>query len=167
MNQISHEQKMLNRLTAKVEAQNQLGLLINEWQPKIRAVIEKWVGQKVSLITGGKPVKLKVELDALNMPSDWRKQIIVSFGQHSAKVDFRISHFIEGKEGANASVEGACYLGDMSGLILKDLHYEFVPWKTDYTVAAIQAARVTYKDAQKLADTAKSALYPFGEHDNN
>lgn len=165
MSNISHTQKMANRLEAKVMAQNQLGLLVNEWTPKIRAVLANWVGKKVSLATGGKPIKLKAELDALGMPSEWRKQIIISFGSFTAKAEFRVSVGV--LDDGNRSAEMAVYLGNMDGLILKDLSHEFTPTRTDYNVAEVKAARQKFQEAEKAFSNARSALHPFGEHDNH
>jgi hypothetical protein len=162
----SYEIKMLNRLTARVAARNQVNALLNLWHPKIQEVLKKWIGQKVSLVTGGKPAKLKAELDALGLPSDWRCQIIISFDRYSAKVHYKVSVSIMGEGDQNA--EAMVYLGNMTnGLILTDLSYEFVPYRVDYTVTAVQDALAKVKDAEKALDQAKGALYPFGEHDNN
>lgn len=169
---MNYEAKMANRLAAKVQAHNQLGAMINEWHPKIKAVLEKWVGQKVSLVTGGKPVKLKQEIEALGWTNYYSgngnigtKQIIVSFDLYSAKAHYSVSIncFNDGSQRA----EQAVYLGDMlNGLILKDLHYDFTPFKTDYLVEDVIAARKVVKDAEMALSDAKHNLYPFPEHDN-
>jgi hypothetical protein len=142
--------------------------MVNEWLPKIKTVLEKWVGQEVSLITGGKPVKLKAELEALGMPNERANQIIVSFDTYSAKVQFRTCVLI-GSE--SRPTEQTCYLGDMeNGLILKDLHYQHETFKTDYNKEYVIKARKALKDAEeavnKALSKARSALYPFSVNDN-
>jgi hypothetical protein len=169
---MNYEAKMANRLAAKIQAQNQLGTMINEWHPKIKAILEKWVGQKVSLVTGGQPVKLKQEIEALGLPNYHAgngnigtKQITVSFDLYSAIAHYSVSIncFHDGSQRAEQTV---C-LGDLlNGLILKDLHYDFKPFKTDYWIEGVLAARKAVKDAEDALSNAKSSLYPFPEHDN-
>jgi phosphotransferase system IIB component len=165
---INYANKMELRLTCQVNARNQVNQMANEWLPKIKTVLEKWLGQKVSLITGGKPVKLKAELEALGMPNELAKQIIVSFDTYSAKVQFRICVSI-GSE--SKSTEQTCYLGDMAnGLILNDLHYQHKTFETNYNkedvIKARNALNKALKDADEAVSKARYALYPFSEHDN-
>ena len=167
-NRTNYANKMELRLTCQVNARNQVNQMANEWLPKIKTVLEKWLGQKVSLITGGKPVKLKAELEALGMPNELAKQIIVSFDTYSAKVQFRICVSI-GRE--SRSTEQTCYLGDMeNGFVLKDLHYQHETFKTDYNkedvIKARNALNKALKDADEAVSKARYALYPFSEHDN-
>ena len=161
---MNYEAKQANRLAAKVAAHNQVNQLANEWWPKIAAVLKPWVGKKVSLVTGGKPHKLKAELDALNMPSDWAKQIIVSFDTYNAKIHFKSSVSIA--DDGNQNAEQTVYFGDMDGENLKHLRDNLEPFKTDYSVDAVKSARDAFKVAEKAFSDARSALYPFGEREN-
>lgn len=167
-NKFPYEQKMANRLAAKVAARNQTNALVNEWFPKILAVVTPWVGQKVSLVTGGIPHKLKTQIEALGLPSHWEKQIRISFDTYSAKVWAKVCvNYNAGEYSGNEHAEETAYLGDMeNGLILKNLKYTFEPRKTDYTVEGVKEKRKAYEAAKKASDDARSALYPFGEHDN-
>jgi hypothetical protein len=168
---INHQQdridfanKMERRLTCQVNARNQVNQMANEWLPKIKTVLEKWVGQKVSLITSGEPVKLKAELEALGMPNEWAKQISVLFNSYTARVWFKVCVSI-GDESNTA--EETCYLGDVTnGLILKDLNYQHKTFKTDYNKEDVIKARKVLKDAEEVVSKARSALYPFSEHNN-
>jgi hypothetical protein len=161
---MNHSAIYAARLENKVKAHNLLGQLVNEWQPKIKQALLPWVGQKVSLVTGGKPVKLKLDLSALEMPDAFDSFIRVSFDQYSAKVHYRtcVTHPVGGTNYAETCV----YLGDMEGANLKDLHYEFTPYPTDYTVDKIITARLAFKAAEEKLSAARSALHPFGEHEN-
>ncbi len=163
MNNISYDTKWANRLAAKIVAQNAANALANFWQPKVRAMLEKWVGQKVQLVTGGKPVKLKAELDALNLPHDFKNQVIVSFGTYSVKIDCKVFASVNGE---NATMEAVAYLGDMDGLYLKDLRYAHEALRVDFSVDEVKQNRANYEAARKAFEAARSKLAPFGEHDN-
>lgn len=152
------------RLETKVAGRNQLNAAINLWFPKIREMLLPWVGQKVSLVTGGKPHKLVKAIQDLQLPNDHNFQIQIRFERYSAQVWFRNCICI--KDDTAIYSEQTVYLGDMDGANLKDLHYTFEPWRTNYTVESINAARKALKDAEKAVSDAKSALYPFSEHDN-
>ena len=168
MNNSFYLAKYAKRLAAKVQAHNELDAMVNEWFPKIRSALEPWVGQKVSLITGGKPYKLQKLIDSLNLPNDFQKQILVSFDRYSAKVTFK--NCVSIPDDSYQSAETVVYLGDMqmqNGLVLGDLRYTFTPYKTDYTVEKVILARQQVEDAKKALSDALSALHPFGEHDNN
>ena len=77
--------KMERRLTCQVNARNQVNQMINEWLPKIKAVLQPWIGQKVSLVTGDKTAKVREQLNQLGLPSERQKQITVSFDNYTAK----------------------------------------------------------------------------------
>ena len=160
--------KMERRLTCQVNARNQVNQMINEWLPKIKAVLQPWIGQKVSLVTGGKTAKVREQLNQLGLPSERQKQITVSFDNYTAKAFFRVGVSIGDQ---SKSAEETCYLGDLiNGFVLKDLHYEHSTYKTNYDKEDVIKARKALKDAEEafssVISSARSALYPFSEHDN-
>lgn len=152
-----------NKTAAKVAAQNLLGKAINEYHNTIRAFLFKWIGQKVSLATGGRPHKLKAELETLNLPHYPRLRICLDFGNYNIHSTVMVDAVVNGEY---QTAEGCDYFANVMDGVLKDMNYNFNPWRTDYTVEEIQCKRNEFKIAQKAFEDARSALYPFGEHDN-
>lgn len=73
------------------------------------------------------------------------------------------------------SIEGTCgclyyeftvYVGRLRNNVLIGFEIGGVNARTDYTADEIEQKRVEFKQAQELADAAKSRLCPFGEYDN-
>jgi hypothetical protein len=60
--------------------------------------------------------------------------------------------------------EISVYIAHVSGAIIEKL-YDPTDLRSDYTAEEINGKREAYKQAQQLADAAKSALWPFGEED--
>jgi hypothetical protein len=57
------------------------------------------------------------------------------------------------------------YVGELTGDVLKNITTNETGFPTDYTVEQVEANRETFKVAQKAFESARSALYPFGEFD--
>ena len=65
--------------------------------------------------------------------------------------------------------EVVVYVGDLRGQLLEKLvthQFDEKTYRTDYTADEVKAKRAAYDEAKRLADEARSALYPFGEYDN-
>lgn len=60
--------------------------------------------------------------------------------------------------------ETTVYVGNVSGHTLTEL-CKPLSLRSDYTVDEIRAARQRHNEAKRIADEARSALYPFGETD--
>ena len=56
------------------------------------------------------------------------------------------------------------YIGNIRGDVLTEICSPFTA-RTDYTAEEVHANREKYESAKKLADDARSKLYPFGEYD--
>jgi len=59
----------------------------------------------------------------------------------------------------------AMYIGVFAGAMLEKLS-PVQTYRSDYVVEEIEGKRQAYESAKRVAEELRSALYPFGEHDN-
>lgn len=147
-----------SELAAKVRAVNAAHAEANRIFPILQEFFKPYVGQQVLLQGGGLLKKIKNKLpkfENLHVFMD-------SNTRYSLKWEVKACEHVQGEQHV-VYHSVTIYVGNIDGLILKDVYPEFSA-KDDYTVEEIEAARLEYKRLKELADNAKSALAPFGEY---
>lgn len=155
----------LNRLRARVEARNLAAAEANRIRPLLREFFASYVGKKVLKADGS---LLKSIDDALNAAGIFpvysnRLHVYRSTSSHYSLTWVAKSCVVI--EGAVAYEEAAVYIATLSGADLSHMNADHGDEKCNYTVEEIQALRKDYEVKKRIADDAKSALYPFGEFD--
>ena len=162
-------QQQSAHLVAKVAARNLLSQLINTWDGKLKAVFQPFLNQKVSLVTGGKPVKVKEALEKLQLPNTPEIQIFVTCDEYAPHARFRVCKcFTYGNhESGCCYMEQTISLGAIRNNILTEIYGPYTTEREDFTVEFVLATRKALREAQEAVSKAQSALDMFGIHDNH
>ena len=152
------------RLAAKVEAHNILHEAANSMYEQLVPIFKPLLGCKVIKADGYLLSKIKETVAATVSLKDTR----VHFWQHTTRTD-TLAWSVKSCVNANGRgyyAETVVEIGELAGSVLRGIrvHPNF---RVDYKVEEIEAAREAYAAAKKAADTAYSALFPFGENDFN
>jgi hypothetical protein len=152
---------MNTELEARVRGVNAANQYANDLHSRLVAVFRPFVGQKILTAPGDLLARIKRLVDALDLPSTPRLHVYrdrsdycLRYVVKSCESDGKCGHYYE----ASVSV-GELDHGRLTSLI------DAPQYRTDYVAAEVVAARETYKEAKRVADEARSALYPFGESD--
>lgn len=153
----------LARLTARVKAANQAHAYAATLYANLFPIFSKFVGQKiVTALTGDLLAKIKKLMPELE--NDRNLRVWRVSGDYSLAYGISVNEMVDDR--SCIYFETTVYFGSMQYGVLTKMT-EFSPLRYDYTVEEILQKRAEYEKAKKLADDAKSALYPFGESDHN
>lgn len=152
-----------NALAAKVKAVNKANAEAAKLLPKLVEIFRPLVGQQVLKAAGG--LLLKVEKVLPEFPDTHGLMVYRHSSNYNLAWTVKTCENIEGTHGCLYH-EVTIYVGNLNGCVLTDLNTTQMELRTDYTVEEIEAARKKYEEVRRIADEARSALYPFGEHDS-
>jgi len=153
------------RLEAKVKAVNNCHTYAMELYDKLVPVFTPLVGQKILKADGSllaKVEKLLPQLESHPVVHIWRNP-----SNYTLNWTVKTCELFGHKDIASCTYyETSVYVGGLvHGDTLKDITAK-QDLRNDYVAEVIQWHREVFKEAQKKADEAKSALWPFGESDN-
>lgn len=148
------------KLEARVQAVNTAHLYANSLYDLMAAAYKPLIGQDIFKADGTMFQKVEKLLPAV--PESPRIHVYRDAGRYSIRYGIRAWHPIPGSN--DMTYEISVYIADITGGKIEKL-YDPPAFRTDFTAGEIADKRQAYKDAQKKADDAKSALWPFGESD--
>ena len=150
-----------DHLNAKVKAVNTAHAVANEWFPKLREYFAPFVGKQVFKKEGGFLEKVKKGMP--KFPNDTKVMIY----RHT--YDYSLAFTVKTCEMCSQHgclyFDVTFYVGTLDHGVLTKLADTENKFRTDFTAAEVTQKRAAYEAAKKLADTARSNLYPFGEMD--
>ena len=156
------------RLQAKIVARNRAGEVANELYPKFLAIFKPLAGQKVCKVDGTFTKKVDEQLPPSNYPDKWPKPTVMYYRSRSDyTVSFTVKTCADDGQGSCAYEEVTVYVCDLeNGVVKADGRWYDPPnCRTDYNADEVKRLRADYEAKKKVADDARSALYPFGEND--
>lgn len=154
---------MSNRLAAKVQAVNKANQYATTLYPTLVDIFRPLVGTKIIKADGSLLKKVQALVPDFHYSTDLHVYRLSS--SYSLAWVVKTCEPIT-EEGTCTYYEATVYVGSLDGDTLKSIYEHPFREKTDFTVEEIQAARTEYDKARKIAEDLKSALFPFGEHDN-
>jgi hypothetical protein len=157
-------------LAAKVAAVNRANAEANRLQPLFVEAFRPFLGSKVLKIDGlvkkAEPILERLAPfvpDGYATPSVHRNRSL-----YSLSFDVKVCESSPGRSAdyqiAN-NHETSFTVGELNGCDLLKLSTDYVPQRTDYTVAEIIAKRERVAELEGQFNAAKSALYPFERYD--
>lgn len=154
-------------LEAKVIAKNVANATLLEILPKVIEALKPFEGKKV--FNQGNTLSQKTRAALPELPNTHEVQGWYRTSDYSLYVYIKVSCLYPNRSGEYHTCtyqEASAFVGEIDKFDLKSVYAG--PWtlRTDYTAAAIQAARERVKVADKELREAQSALESFGEHDN-
>lgn len=147
-------------LIARVKARNSVNTEANKLFPTLNAIFVPFVGQKILTKDGSLLSKISKLLPEFSRTP--KMHIYRSTSNYSLMWNVQASEMCS--ENSCVYAEASVRIGSISDGVLESL-YDAPKYRTDYTVEDIEAKRNIYAEAKKLADSALSDLYPFGEYD--
>lgn len=147
-------------LAARVAAVNRANAEVNRLAPLYREAIKPFLGKVVIKADGLYTAKVKAvfPLATVDFPSYFVYSLYLGC--------FTVKTFESYGNYSCVYAEPAFYAFTVNREgIAEPLAHEFVPLRTDYTVAEIEAARVRVEELEELARQAKAACEPFGLFD--
>jgi hypothetical protein len=162
--------RKLFKLDLKVKAVNAASTEANRLMPILLEMFKPFIGQKVELASGGLIKKIKDKLPEMAHSNTLRA--LVRCDTYSITLSIYASSWAKDPEADprrgddGQSFEDSCYIAKTNDGILNEL-YDWKPLRTNYTVDEIVKKREAVDAAKRALDTARSALYPFGESDPN
>ena len=154
------------RIEAVVAARNRINAEINQILPKAITNFTPLIGKKIMKI-GGLLEKYKsftpVATDGIRL----------SLNQSDYSLSYNISLEEKFKGRRHWTGDGSCgdnlnYLKQEAYFVIADLEYssikkmsEHTPWRTDYTVEELLAAKAMIQEAELLLSKGKAKLLPF------
>lgn len=154
------------RLATKIKARNLAGEIANKLHPQFLAVFQQFAGKKVCKADG----TLTKKVSDMLPPLEGLTQESVHYWCNNSRysVSFTIKTCQLDGQGHCEYESVSVYVCDLEDGYVKaeGRWYEAANFRTDYTLAEVLKLREDYKTKQKIADEAKSKLYPFGEYDN-
>ena len=150
----------MNRIDAKVKAVNRANDYANKLHPVLAAIFEPLVGKSILKAGGG--ILAKYEKLLPKFPSD--NQMIVYRDIARYSLAWTVKVWESSGEWGTQYHETTVYVGNLEGAILS-LISPSAAHRTDYSAEKIGELRLVYREAQKVADEARNALWPFGEFD--
>jgi len=151
-------------LEARVAGVNEAHDYANKLWPKLAAVFEPLVGQKIEKVDGGLLEKVKKQLPEL--PNTVAISVNRYHSNYSLSWTVKTCKSVKQPDGYGHAYyyERSVTVGELRHGVLTKL-VEQPHFKTDYNAKDILAKREAFKAAEKVYDEAKSALFPFGEYD--
>jgi hypothetical protein len=151
------------RLAARVRAVNKVHERVNTLYAELEPIYQQFINCKIYK----KACSFLKSVEAKLPKYSWEDHISVSRSDYS--IYYRVYHNeTYGKDNwgsdKHISYEATVYIGSVGDGVLLEIPAH-TPRRTDYVASDIEAARVAYRDAQKIADNLKSALEPFGDYD--
>lgn len=151
-------------LAARVRIVNRAHQLANEYARVLKERFAPLVGKKVEKQGGQILEKYKNLLP--EFPRDHNTMVYKHASNYSLAWTVKTSETVPMVGVGHAYYyEVTFYVGDLAGDVLKNIAVHETNFRTDYTVAEVEANREAFKVAQKAFEEARSALYPFGEYD--
>lgn len=152
-------------LEARVMAVNEAHAYAAKLSVTLRELFRPLVGCKILKADGTLLKSVKETLPETLFPSTPRLHVYRNVSDYS--LGWMVKTCVTDERSHGNYYEVAVYVGDLGdkwtgqGQVLAKLNETPFAGRTDYTAADIQAKRERYKELQKLADDAKSAIYPF------
>lgn len=150
-----------NATIAKVKAVNKAHGYANKLCADLQATFAPLVGQKIEKADGGLLAKVAKLLP--EFPHSPSLHVYRYISNYSLAWSVKTCEHIADTCGC-LYYDVTVYVGDMRDGVLVKLSDPCV-FRTDYTVAEVDAKREAYRAAKSAAGAAQSALYPFGEYD--
>ena len=150
----------MSRLNAKVKAINRAHTYANQLSKQLQEIFRPLVGQEILKVDGQLLVKVKNLLPEFSNTSGL--QVYRSSSNYSLAWTVKTSEM--DTESTWMYYEIGVYVGSLNGKILTDLTPR-EELRVDYMPDEILRNREEYLRLKKLADTARSNLWPFGEND--
>jgi len=150
------------RLEARVKAVNRAHAEANRLCALFRAHFTDLVGKKILTVDGNFMARVKQAMPEL--PHTDGLMVYRYRSEYSLTFVVKTNEMIEGEHSC-LYYEASFDVGNLDGQNLKEIDQRPCEYRTDFTAEEIADLRADYQQKQKIADAAKSALYPFGEHD--
>jgi hypothetical protein len=150
-----------------VKGVNKANAYANELFPRLKEAFAPFVGKPIKTKAGAATAKVSAMVEKLNLPNNNGLQVYKHLTDYYAYFYVKTCVTYEGIDGGYGCFyyEVGVPIGPVDHGILTALESRPFSCKADYKASDIEAARVKFKEAEKLADEAKSALHPFGEFD--
>jgi hypothetical protein len=153
-------------LTARVKARNLVNKMANELSRKYAEALLPFVGKKIDKADGSLMESVKKAMPAdpeieRTAPDYATVSTFRNKMRHDLVFYVKVSINVEGGQTCVYD-EQSMYVGKMDGQVLTRIT-EQEDRPTDYSVEKVLELREVYKQAKAVADTAFSALHPFGE----
>lgn len=162
-----HDSKK-KELAAKIEATNLAHAYGNKLRKLLVEFFAPYVGQKIVKADGSLLAKIAAKLpafpDVKGNPGQHEHASIMTYKHNSAySLAWTVKVCQPIPPHTCTYYEMTVYIGDMSGDVLKAMTNHTDDWKADYTLEETLAHIQAYEDAQKVAESLKSAVYPFSD----
>jgi hypothetical protein len=148
-------------LETRVHGVNRAHQYANELYPKLVAVFQSFIGQKITKVDGSLLAKVQKEVNGLGLPCEHNLHV------YRRPSNYALCYMVKTCE----TTENSCHYHEAS-VTVGNLDNGFLvslcdppQYKTDFSAFWIADARKRYEEAKKLADQARGELYPFGEYD--
>ena len=153
------------QLAARVKARNRCHQVANELWVTFTEIFAPLVGQKLLTVNGAFLAKIDKMMPEL-------PELSGSFGLSVFRYPsaYNLCWTVKCSE----SVAGECYcvyeevtfyVADLEGQNMGELSTNHEDFRTDFSAVEITRLRKDYEEKKKIAEKAKSALFPFGEID--
>ncbi len=149
----------IEKLEARIKAVNTANATANNLYTQLAQTFTPLIGQQILKQNGDLLLKIENKLPPLPNTTKLRA--------YYRKSNFSLNWTISANEQSDTNThyhETTITIGELNGLVLANITPPHIQ-KTDYSVEEIERLRKAYTAAKKIADTAHSALQPFGEHD--
>lgn len=149
-------------LAADVIAENKANDIANQIAPKLLDFFRPLVGCKILKADGSLLKKIQEDMPKFNF-ADTSISVYRMSSDYSLAWQVKVCEHVKNAQHCTYRTV-TVYIGDLKGAGLEKVHNDRHPLKADYNLQDIVEGIKKYRAAQKVAEAAQSALFPFTEY---